>query len=70
MHFYDIVFMLNREQSERLAQLAEQLRGINNWDETGLLQFIITATESEDVVNAKLDFAENLIRSLKENETA
>lgn len=70
MHFYDIVFMLNSEQSERLAQLAEQLRGINNWDETGLLQFIITATESEDVVNAKLDFAENLIRSLKENETA
>lgn len=70
MHFYDIVFMLNSEQSERLAQLAEQLRGINNWDETGLLQFIITATESEDVVNAKLDFAENLIKSLKENETA
>jgi len=70
MHFYDIVFMLNSEQSERLAQLAEQLRGINNWDETGLLQFVVTATESEDVINAKLDFAENLIRSLKENETA
>lgn len=70
MQFYDIVFMLNSEQSERLAQLAEQLRGINNWDETGLLQFVVTATESEDVINAKLDFAENLIRSLKENETA
>ena len=68
MKFYELTYMLEDEQEERLSALTERYRRINDWNEKDLLQFAAAAFNRFDV-DVKLQFLENRINQLeKDNE--
>ena len=66
MKFYDITYIIEDEQQERLSALAERYEKINGWSEQEILQFAVTATSKDDI-ESKLQFLSNeIIKAEKE----
>ena len=64
MKFYEITYMIEDEQNEKLSALAERYEKIKGWSEKEVLQFAI-ATTSRDDIEIKLHFLENEIIKLE-----
>lgn len=60
MKFYEITYIIDDEQQEKLSALAERYEKINGWNEKEILQFAVTATSKEDM-ETKLRFMESNI---------
>lgn len=65
MKFYEITYIIEDEQRERLLALAERYEKINGWNEKETLQFAVAATSKYDI-ETKLQFLENEIVKLEE----
>ena len=65
MKLYDITYIIEDEQHERLSALAERYTKINGWNEKEILQFAVAATSKNDI-EEKLNFLERQIVSLEE----
>lgn len=61
--FYELTYIVEGSQKERLSELARRFRDINGWNEKQLLQFAVTAMHKEDL-DAKLQFLENILKDL------
>lgn len=66
MKFYDITYIIEDEQQERLLALAERYEKVNGWNEKEILQFAVTATSKNDI-ESKLHFLENEIIKLQKD---
>ncbi len=66
MKFYDITYIVEDEQQERLLALAERYEKVNGWNEKEILQFAVTATSKNDI-ESKLHFLENEIIKLEKD---
>lgn len=66
MKFYELTYILEDEQEEKLLVLTERYRRINGWNEKDLLQFAVTALNRLDM-DKKLQFLENRINQLEED---
>ncbi len=64
MKFYEITYIIEDEQNEKLSALAERYEKIKGWSEKEVLQFAI-ATTSRDDIEIKLHFLENEIIKLE-----
>lgn len=60
MKFYEITYMLEDEQHERLSELVERYEKIKGWNEKETLQFAVTSTSKADI-EGKLQFLEEQI---------
>lgn len=59
MEIYEVVYIIEDGQQEKLTALAERYKKINGWDEKEILQFAVTATSKEDI-ETKLRFLEKI----------
>lgn len=50
MKFYEITYIIEDEQQERLSALAERYEKVNGWNEKEILQFAVAATSKEEMV--------------------
>lgn len=66
MKFYDITYIVEDEQQERLSALAERYEKVNGWNEKEILQFAVTATSKNDI-ESKFHFLENEIIKLEKD---
>lgn len=66
MKFYEITYIIDDEQQEKLSALAERYEKINGWNEKEILQFAVTATSKEDM-KTKLRFMESNIIELEKD---
>lgn len=66
MKFYELTYILEDEQEEKLLVLTERYRRINDWNEKDLLQFAVTALNRLDM-DKKLQFLENRLNQLEED---
>lgn len=66
MKFYEITYIIDDEQQEKLSALAERYEKINGWNEKEILQFAVTATSKEDM-ETKLRFMESNIIKLEKD---
>lgn len=64
MNFYEIMYVIDDEQQQRLLALAERYKKVNGWNEKEMLQFAVTATSKSDI-EAKIQFLENDIVKLE-----
>ncbi|MBD5394966.1 MAG: hypothetical protein HDR23_07820 [Lachnospiraceae bacterium] len=70
MTFYELTFWLEDDQQERLSELAERYKKINDWDEKSLLQFALTAlTNNANSVEMMLEFLEIKAEQLEKEDT-
>ena len=60
MKFYEIMYIIEDEQQERLLALAERYEKVNGWNEKEILQFAVAATYKYDM-ESKLKFLEGEI---------
>ncbi len=58
MKFYEITYIIDDRQQEKLSALAERYQKINGWNEQEILQFAVAATSQSDI-ETKLQFLEN-----------
>ncbi len=58
MKFYEITYIIDDRQQEKLSALAERYQKINGWNEQEILQFAVAATSKSDI-ETKLQFLEN-----------
>lgn len=66
MKFYEMTYIVEEEQQERLSALAERYEKVNGWNEQEILQFAVTATSKDDI-ESKLQFLGNeIIKAEKE----
>lgn len=66
MTSYELTFLLDDKQQERLSKLAEKYKQYNGWDEKDLLQFALTAlTNNSNSVDVMLEFLEIKLKQLK-----
>ena len=49
MEIYEVVYIIEDGQQEKLTALAERYKKINGWDEKEILQFAVTATSQADI---------------------
>ena len=61
MKFFELTFIVEDSQEERLAALAKRFGKVNGWGEKDILQFAVHKAEIE----AKLDFLENVIEGME-----
>ena len=66
MKFYEITYIIEDEQQEKLLALAERYEKVNGWNEKDILQFAVTATFKDDI-ETKLQFLENVIVKLEKD---
>ncbi len=66
MKFYEITYIIEDEQQERLFALAERYEKVNGWNEKEILQFAVSATSKDDI-ETKLQFWENEIVKLEKD---
>ncbi len=66
MKFYEITYIVDDEQQEKLSILAERYEKINGWNEKEMLQFAVAATSKGDI-ETKLRFLENEIIKLEKD---
>ena len=64
MKFYEITYIIENEQQEKLLTLAERYKKVNGWNEKEVLQFAVTVTSKNDI-DSKLHFLENEIVKLE-----
>lgn len=64
MKLYEITYIIDDEQEERLLALENRYKKVNGWNEKEILQFAITATSKYDI-ETKLRFLENEIIKLE-----
>jgi len=64
MKFYEITYIIDNEQQEKLSTLAERYQKINGWNEKEILQFAVAATSKNDI-ETKLRFLENEVAKLE-----
>ena len=65
MNFYEIRYVIEDEQQQRLLALAERYKKVNGWNEKEILQFAVTATSKYDI-EAKLQFLGGKPKQLRE----
>lgn len=58
MNFYEITYIIDDRQQEKLSALAERYQKVNGWNEKEILQFAVTANSESDI-ETKLQFLEN-----------
>lgn len=66
MKFYEITYIVEDGQQERLSALAERYEKVNGWSEKEILQFAVTATSKDDI-ETKLQFLEKEIVKLEKD---
>lgn len=66
MNFYEITYIVEDGQQERLSALAERYEKVNGWNEKEILQFAVTATSKDDI-ETKLQFLEKEIVKLEKD---
>lgn len=66
MKFYEITYIVEDGQQERLSALAERYEKVNGWNEKEILQFAVTATSKDDL-ETKLQFLEKEIVKLEKD---
>lgn len=66
MKFYDITYIVEDKQQERLSALAERYEKVNGWNEKEILQFAVNATSKDDI-ETKFLFLENEIVKLEKD---
>lgn len=66
MKFYEITYIVEDGQQERLSALAERYEKVNGWSEKEILQFAVTATSKDDI-ETKLRFLEKEIVKLEKD---
>lgn len=66
MKFYEITYIIEDEQQERLSALAERYEKVNGWNEKEILQFAVAATSKEEM-ESKLQFLENEIVKMEKD---
>ncbi len=64
MKFYEITYIIDDRQQEKLSALAERYQKINGWNEQEILQFAVAATSQSDI-ETKLQFLENEVARLE-----
>ena len=64
MKFYEVTYIVEDEENERLSKLAERYGKINGWNEKEILQFAVTATSKSDI-EVKLHFLEEYITKVE-----
>lgn len=69
MTSYELTFLLEDEQQERLSKLADQYKQFNNWDEKDLLQFALTVlADNSNSIDMMLNFLEIKLEQLKKDQ--
>lgn len=66
MKFYEITYIIEDEQQERLSALAERYEKVNGWNEKEILQFAVAATSKEEM-ESKLQFLEKEIVKMEKD---
>lgn len=66
MKFYEITYIIDDVQQEKLSALAERYEKINGWNEKQMLQFGVAATSKGDI-ETKFLFLENEISKLEKD---
>lgn len=66
MKFYEITYIVEDGQQERLSALAERYEKVNGWSEKEILQLAVTATSKDDI-ETKLQFLEKEIVKLEKD---
>ena len=64
MRFFELTFIVEDSQEERLAALAKRFGKVNGWGEKDILQFAVAAVHKAEI-EAKLDFLENVIEGME-----
>ena len=64
MKFFELTFIVEDSQEERLAALAKRFGKVNGWGEKDILQFAVAAVHKAEI-EAKLDFLENVIEGME-----
>ena len=67
MKFYEIMYIIEDEQQERLLALAERYEKVNGWNEKEILQFAVAATYKYDM-ESKLKFLEGEIVKIEKDQ--
>ena len=67
MKFYEIMYIIEDEQQERLLALAERYEKVNGWNEREILQFAVAATYKYDM-ESKLKFLEGEIIKIEKDQ--
>lgn len=68
MTSYELTFLLEDEQQERLSKLAEKYKQYNDWNEKDLLQFALTVlADNTNSINMMLNFLETKLEQLKKD---
>ena len=62
MNFYELTYIVEDEQQERLSGLARRFEKINGWDEKSMLQFAVNADSD---IERKLLFLEKMLLGLE-----
>ncbi len=62
MNFYELTYIVEDEQQERLSGLARRFKKINGWDEKAMLQFAVNADSD---IERKLLFLEKMLLGLE-----
>ncbi len=62
MNFYELTYIVEDEQQERLSGLARRFEKINGWDEKAMLQFAVNADSD---IERKLLFLEKMLLGLE-----
>lgn len=64
MKFFELTFIVEDSQQERLSALAERFGRVNGWGEKEILQFAVAALHKTEM-DEKLDFLENMIKGME-----
>lgn len=64
MKFFELTFIVEDSQQERLSALAERFGRVNGWGEKEILQFAVAAFHKAEI-EEKLDFLENVIEGME-----
>ena len=64
MKFFELTFIVEDSQEERLAALAKRFGKVNGGGEKDILQFAVAAVHKAEI-EAKLDFLENVIEGME-----
>lgn len=64
MEFYELTYILEDAEKEKLTALAKRFQKINGWTEKEILQFAVSATYKDDI-QRKLEFLAKKLLSLE-----